>query len=195
MGPRFPASFGDVIAVGALDKAGNPTQYSNYPGDDGVSTYGGNIPSPIAGNPKSPAPGCLTRANVTDAIIGVYTALSYPALSATDCEPNYPIPNANAWAYWSGTSFATPIISGLAARILQYRLENPASSFAPPTMSIPQALMNAGATRQITWDRLETGIKSEPGRMILAVQQCASRDRDDDDEKRERVEVHVTVKE
>ncbi len=122
MGPRFPASFEDVIAVGALDKAGNPTQYSNYPGDDGVSTYGGDIPSPIAGDPKSPPPDCLTRANVTDAIIGVYTALSYPALSATDCKPDYPIPNANAWAYWSGTSFATPIISAVAARALELQL-------------------------------------------------------------------------
>jgi hypothetical protein len=122
MGPRFPASFEDVIAVGALDKAGNPTQYSNYPGDDGVSTYGGDIPSPIAGDPKSPPPDCLTKANVTDAIIGVYTALSYPALSATDCEPDYPIPNANAWAYWSGTSFATPIISAVAARALELQL-------------------------------------------------------------------------
>jgi hypothetical protein len=122
LGPRFPASFEDVIAVGALDKAGNPTQYSNYPGDDGVSTYGGDIPSPIAGDPKSPPPDCLTRANVTDAIIGVYSALSYPALLSTDCEPDYPIPNTNAWAYWSGTSFATPIISAVAARALELQL-------------------------------------------------------------------------
>ena len=191
-GPGSSTALGkSVIPVGAVEKHGNPASYSCYPGDLGIATYGGDVPKHF----KQDETGCFTEAEDVDALIGIYTSLSYPALLLEDCRPTYAVPNAHAWAYWSGTSFATPIISGLAARILQYRLENPASSFAPPTMSIPQALTNAGATRQITWDRLETGIKSEPGRMILAVQQCASRDRDDDDEKRERVEVHVTVKE
>jgi subtilisin family serine protease len=29
------------------------------------------------------------------------------------------VPNESGWAYWAGTSFATPIISGLAARLWQ----------------------------------------------------------------------------
>jgi subtilisin family serine protease len=33
--------------------------------------------------------------------------------------PQYPAPETNAWAYWCGTSFAAPLITGLAARVLQ----------------------------------------------------------------------------
>lgn len=160
LGPRFPASFKDVIAVGALDKFGNPTQYSNYPGVDGVSTYGGDIPKAIPGDPKATPPDCLTRAEVTDAIIGVYTALSYPSLSATDCEPDYPIPNPNAWAYWSGTSFATPIISALAARILEFKLRGKLHS------SARDAIKACAGGQNSHW-----GEGADLPR-ILAVQQC-----------------------
>jgi hypothetical protein len=126
-GPRFPASSETVIAVGALDKFNRPASYSNKPGpkEMAIATYGGVIPTAIPPeNPNStpPSTDCMTSAKVSDAIIGVYTALTYPALSSDDCEPSYPIPNANAWAYWSGTSFATPIISALAARVLELQL-------------------------------------------------------------------------
>ena len=129
-----------------------------------------------------------------DALIGIYSSLSYPALLLEDCRPTYPTPNAHAWTYWLGTSFATPIISGLVARLRQYKLEN-SGALVPPDISLPQALMNVAATQQVTWDRLDTDFTSKPGQMILAVQQCVSRGSDDDDEKRERVDVHVTINE
>jgi hypothetical protein len=180
-----------MIPVGAVDRHGNPASYSCYPGDLGIATYGGDVPKHF----KKDESGCFTEAEDFDALIGIHTSLSYPALLLEDCRPTYPTPNAHAWAYWSGTSFATPIMSGIVARILQYRLENPTSNLAPPNISIPQALTNAGATHQITWDRLDPGFTSEPGQMILAVQQCVAGDDDDDDEKRERVDVHVTINE
>lgn len=161
--PRFPASFEDVIAVGALDMLGNPTQYSNFPGANGVSTYGGDLPKVIkAVNPEAtpPSTDCMTKAEVTDAIIGVYTALSYPALSATDCEPNYPIPNSNAWAYWSGTSFATPIISALAARILELKLRGKLQQ------SVRDAIKSAAGGQSSDWGE---GVDLP---RIVAVQQC-----------------------
>jgi hypothetical protein len=180
-----------MIPVGAVDKHGTPASYSCYPGDLGIATYGGDVPKHF----KKDESGCFTEAEDFDALIGIHTSLSYPALLLEDCRPTYPTPNAHAWAYWSGTSFATPIMSGIVARILQYRLENPTSNLAPPNISIPQAITNAGATHQITWDRLDPGFTSEPGQMILAVQQCVAGDDDDDDEKRERVDVHVTINE
>jgi hypothetical protein len=179
-----------MIPVGAVDKHGNPTTYSCYPGNLGIATYGGDVPKHF----KQDESGCFTEAEDIDALIGIYTSLLYPALLLEDCRPSYPVPNPHAWAYWSGTSFATPIIAALVARILQYKLENP-GAIVPPSVSMPQALTNIGATRQITWDRLEPGFKSEPGKMILAVQHCESSDRDDDDHKREKVDVHVTFNE
>lgn len=191
-GPGNSMGLGNsMIPVGAVDKHGNPASYSCYPGDLGIATYGGDVPKHF----KKDESGCYTEAEDIDALIGIHTALSFPALLLEDCRPTYPTPNAHAWAYWSGTSFATPIISSLVARILQYRLENPAGPLFLPDVGIPQALTNAGATRQITWDRLESDPKSEPGQMLLAVQQCESRDRNDDDEKRERVDIHVTINE
>jgi subtilisin family serine protease len=182
-----------MIPVGAVDKDGNPASYSCYPGDLGIAVYGGDVPKKF----KRDKSGCFTEAQDIDALIGIYTSLSYPALLLEDCRPTYPVPNAHGWAYWSGTSFATPIISGLAARILQYRLENPAGPLFLPNVSVPQALTNASATQQINWDRLEPDSGIEPGYMLLAVQQCESSDRDDDDddEKRERVDVHITINE
>ncbi len=180
-----------MIPVGAVDKHGKPTTYSCYPGNLGIATYGGDVPKHF----KQDESGCFTEAEDIDALIGIYTSLSYPALLLEDCRPTYPIPNAHAWAYWSGTSFATPIITGLVARILQYRLENP-GALVPPNVSMPQALVNIGATtHQINWDRLDPGFHSEPGQMVLAVQQCASSGRDEDNKKRERVDVHVTINE
>jgi hypothetical protein len=180
-----------MIPVGAVDKHGKPTTYSCYPGNLGIATYGGDVPKDF----KQDESGCFTEAREFDAMIGIYTSLSYPALLLEDCRPTYPVPNAHAWAYWSGTSFATPIITGLVARIQQYKLENP-PTLASPNVSLPQVLINAGAVvQQITWDRLDPSNHSAPGKMIGAVQQCASSDHNHDNKKRERVDVHVTINE
>ncbi len=180
-----------MIPVGAVDKHGKPTTYSCYPGNLGIATYGGDVPKHF----KQDESGCYTEAEDIDALIGIYTSLSYPALLLEDCRPTYPVPNAHAWAYWSGTSFATPIITGVVARFLQYKLENP-GAIVLPNVGMPQALVNIGATtHRIIWDRLDPGFHSDPGQMVLAVQHCSSSDHDEDDKKRERVDVHVTIHE
>ncbi len=118
-GPRYPAAFPEVIAVGAVDRHGQATPYSNYPSQfpsyNGIATYGGGLPTPVP-----PAPGeCMTQARDIDGIVGVYSAASYPALAAEDCEMEYPAPpDSHGWASWVGTSFATPIVSALAALLL-----------------------------------------------------------------------------
>jgi subtilase family serine protease len=35
-----------------------------------------------------------------------------------NAQPQAPIPNQNGWAWWCGTSFATPIISAITAVVL-----------------------------------------------------------------------------
>ena len=122
-GPRYPAAFDEVIAVGAVDNQGLATTYSDYPVNptfssfNGIATYGGGLPQV---NPSSPQPGVIPQVTVTDALRGVFSNPEYPQVDADPPSAPYTAPNNNAWAYWSGTSFATPIISAVAARVLQY---------------------------------------------------------------------------
>src|SRR5579884_1173617 len=131
-GPRFPAAFPEVISVGAVDKCYRAASYSNYPAlpphHNGVATYGGS--RPIAVPPVGPQgtvpPGTIgpdphywTAARDIDSPIGVFSSRRYPKLVAEEQPPEYKEPNAHAWAYWSGTSFDTPIISAVAERLLQ----------------------------------------------------------------------------
>src|SRR5579859_126503 len=124
--PHFPAAFPEVIAVAAVNsrmKAAIFSDRANFaalpPIGNGIATYGGDLAAPVAPT-SSVFPGCMTGASGLDALIGVYTADSYPKLSsATDCEDTYPAPNNSAWAYWSGTSFSTALMSALVTRVVQ----------------------------------------------------------------------------
>ena len=79
--------------------------------------------SSLDADPNDETP--VEPATPIDALRGVYSYPAFPALSAKDQSKSYEIPTKNAWAYWPGTSFATPIISGIAARVLeQIKLSN-----------------------------------------------------------------------
>jgi hypothetical protein len=181
---RYPAAFAydtdsgpaipQIIPVGAVNSKGKPT-YSNYPGPQGIATYGGDIPLP---DPKEPGPGVVTRVvqDSIDSLRGVYSSPYYPGLYHGDPVPplveslpppedypEYPIPDHHAWAYWSGTSFATPIISAIAARFLQNGI----------LAGDVRAQVLAAATRQTTWDRLKPSDNStgkQQGPLIMATQ-------------------------
>src|SRR3989442_7844755 len=131
VGPRYPAAFPEVISVGAVDGHGNATIYSDYPAvppnHNGIATYGGGLPTPVP--PSSDHP--LTEATNIDSLRAIYLAPLYPALSGEDQPREYPAPNDHAWAYWSGTSFATPIITAVAARVLE-KLTSDAKPFSSP---------------------------------------------------------------
>ncbi len=173
-----------MVPVGAVDKHGNAASYSCYPGYLGISTYGGEVP--IAARRK--LDGCFTGAENVDAPIGIYTSLSYPALSIDDCEPTYPVPNGNAWAYWVGTSFATPIIAALVARILEYMLRNSLPGTVPaPNTHVWYGITSYAPMRRVTWDRIGAAKETQIGPMIWAVQ-CASTNWEGEDEEDEEEE-------
>lgn len=123
-GPRFPARYDDVLGVAAVNRNGDAAAYSNQANIDfwgsGIATYGGEEPndddetlawylgqSPVPQPPpKSP-----------DAVHSLYLNGTYPPLNADDQvppgDPEYT--NSSGWAWWSGTSFATAVASGVAA--------------------------------------------------------------------------------
>lgn len=119
LGPRYPAAFPEVISVGAVDGHWHAAPYSNAPAlppnHNGIATYGGGIPTAVPPSGSDPQ----TEEKDIDSLRAVYISSLYPALSAEDDPRQYPAPNHDAWAYWSGTSFATPIITAVAARVLE----------------------------------------------------------------------------
>ncbi len=96
MQPRLPARFNTVLGVAATTSdPRQPARYSNV-GDerelgDHVATFGGNSSDTL--EPE-------------DGVIGIYSG-EFPDQR----------PNETGWAFWSGTSFATAIVSGIAANL------------------------------------------------------------------------------
>jgi len=94
--PRLPARFDTVLGVAATLSDGTPAPYSNRGDDlqlgDHLATFGGGV-DPHTGQP-------------VDAVLGIYSG-EIPSTSAAD--------GVKGWAWWSGTSFATGIMSGIAA--------------------------------------------------------------------------------
>lgn len=181
-GPRYPAAFAyedppltQLIPVGALNQDGEPTVYSNYPGAYGISTYGGDLPRPDPWVPMA-AEHMITHVDMEhlDALRGVYTASTYPALSRNDHftvpittpgGPDYPLygaPQTNAWAYWSGTSFAAPIVTALVARALEGQPGQVSGQTVHDTL--------VSSSSQTLWTGLETGLDT-PGPFVTATQQ------------------------
>ena len=169
-----------VIPVGAVDNDGNPTSYSCYPGPNGIATYGGEVPEVDPSVPPDPPDTDPPDVTVYDAIRGIYSATRYPALSKDPPALPYRAPNSRGWAYWVGTSFATPIISAVAARVLELELKGGAVG------DVPTAIVNAGGGTQTRWNNLDpnaTGVTEgwAMGSMLLAVQECLAMEKDDED--------------
>jgi subtilisin family serine protease len=104
--PRYPARYDDVLGVAAVRRdLRSPALYSNrgdvvlQAGSGHIATFGGNV-VPAANDQASAG----TVPN--DSVLGLFSGAIPPAS-----------PNTTGWARWSGTSFSTPIIAGVAARL------------------------------------------------------------------------------
>jgi hypothetical protein len=104
---RYPAAYPDVTGVGALMRDDTPASYSNLsdsPSTIGYATFGGEVAAPTSPDPATAEP---VTTDPNGGILGVYIGL-------LDGQPK----NPTGWARWAGTSFATPIISGTLARLI-----------------------------------------------------------------------------
>ena len=110
---RYPAALDIVLGVGALPKF-NPTlvsaplsgaSYSNLsdrPKEIGITTFGGE---------EGEAQG----------VLGIYVG-DFPSIGKSGSKAS-----ENGWAWWCGTSFATPIISGITAIALTGQPPSPSN--------------------------------------------------------------------
>lgn len=93
--PRLPASIEGVLGVSAATRAGAFAAYSNaddlFSPDDGIGAFGGDV-DPATGDTR-------------EGLIGLYVSEKFP--SGED--------NKLGWAEWAGTSFAAPVVTGIAA--------------------------------------------------------------------------------
>jgi hypothetical protein len=98
--PRAPARYETTLSVTAVNSRFNPSRFANMacmpPLNAGVATFGGD------------SYGSIDAHRLADAVRGVYISPTFPSGE----------PNTSSWADWSGTSFATAIISALGAHLM-----------------------------------------------------------------------------
>jgi hypothetical protein len=136
--PRWPAQDPNVLAVAAVQRSGRAASYTNWatkaPGDPtGVAVFGGEgdfldgwhgppptptavpfLPAGVYGPRFVP----LAGAGGSEGIVGLSVAKVPTLVSCTNptaTPPPPPSTNTAGWVHWAGTSFATPIVSALAA--------------------------------------------------------------------------------
>ncbi len=130
--PVYPAAFcteyDHVVSVAALAR------------DDGTIA---GLPSAVIGPDHVVGAPWSTRGDVTCSTFGeAVVSVFVEGTESPEADPTGPdtFP-ADAWAAWSGTSFATPQIAGAIVRVLQ----DPATSGLTPRQALDQVVL-AGAT-------------------------------------------------
>ena len=98
--PRIPARYETTLSVASVNSRFAPSMFANAacmpPLNAGVATFGGD------------SDGKLDVNGLPEAVRGVYIAPTFPGGEQ----------NVSGWADWSGSSFATAIISGLGAHLI-----------------------------------------------------------------------------
>jgi len=98
--PRAPARYETTLSVTSVNSRFAPSRFANMacmpPLDAGVATFGGDGYGSIDAN------------RLPDAVRGIYISPTFPGGEQ----------NTSGWADWSGSSFATAIISALGAHLM-----------------------------------------------------------------------------
>ncbi|HEX5416657.1 MAG TPA: S8 family serine peptidase [Chloroflexota bacterium] len=138
--PRFPAAYDSVLGVAALARheLGATPRLASYTnlGDEavplaistgvsttpnGVAVWGGNsVLSQVCADCDDASRIDLSSSPI-DAVRGIFTSEQIPISGE---------PNQTGWAYWVGTSFATPVITGLAADLWAAHPQSTASEIS-----------------------------------------------------------------
>jgi len=89
-------------AAAAYSNRGDVAVFGN-----GVATFGGNVRPPASDSepPKTDA-SVDPSTQRSNAVVGIFTQRQLPGSGVT---------NKTGWISWAGTSFATPVVSGIAA--------------------------------------------------------------------------------
>jgi hypothetical protein len=102
--PLVPAVFDEILGVSAVANNGGMSPFSNADDDaspdDGISALGGVVGG---GGMSDPSQG----------LVGLYVSQNFPR----DLQSGVVQPNNIGRAVWAGTSFATPVVTGIAARL------------------------------------------------------------------------------
>ncbi|MGQ0605092.1 MAG: S8 family serine peptidase [Anaerolineales bacterium] len=99
--PQYPAAFTEVIGVASIGQSGAPAIYSNI-----SDTLSGQLTARVVAERGGYIAFGGEAGNLGE--LGMYIGTL----------PGGATPNDSGWAYWGGTSFAAPKISGLAAVLL-----------------------------------------------------------------------------
>jgi hypothetical protein len=125
--PLYPAAYDTVFGVASVTRGDEPSMYSNR-GDvrvfgNGVGVFGGQgIAASEDELPTIPKAG---RDGWRDAVAGIFSADTIPLAPTTSAA------NETGWVWWSGTSFATPVVTAIAADLL---LDPPTSGLSVPAL-------------------------------------------------------------
>ena len=144
---HLPADWSSVISVAASNMANQRSCFSNQ-GD--IAAPGGDGRMPDDPIPSDPQPlGCHPRLNMCPSMHG-----KCPFAIIGPIKPPTPGSSETGLIYWDGSSFASPLVAGLAARILS---KNPILS--PDEV---RHIIECGATEATFPD----GIEGQPDRHI-----------------------------
>ncbi|GAC1402240.1 MAG: hypothetical protein NVS4B12_07730 [Ktedonobacteraceae bacterium] len=98
--PRAPARYETTLGVTSVNSSFVPSNFANSasipPFDSGVATFGGD------------GSGAVDNNALPDAVRGLYISPTFPTGEQ----------NISGWADWSGSSFSTAIMSGLATHLM-----------------------------------------------------------------------------